>query len=114
MDILGFPSSNLDFTYSTKILKDICRPGWLFCKCASFLEILIYFQCPEKELRDRRVSDETWKLRILDRNRKLRCLISISWQQINLLALCPCYLEQKAFIHKKGKEVSAGTYHLIC
>lgn len=112
MDIPGFPSSNPDFTYSTKILKDICRPERLFCKCAFFLENL--FPVPRKRVRDRRVSDGICKLRILDRNRKLRCLISISWQQINLLALCPCYLEQKAFIHKKGKEVSAGTYYLIC
>lgn len=25
----GFASDNLGFTYSTRILKDFCRPGWL-------------------------------------------------------------------------------------
>lgn len=37
LDIVGFPSTiargfasyNPDFTYSIKVLKDICRPGWL-------------------------------------------------------------------------------------
>lgn len=70
-----------------------------YLKRASFLEILIYFQCPEN--RDRTVSEGTQKLRILDRNTKLKCLRSISWQQINLLAPCPRYLQQKALLSTK-------------
>lgn len=45
----GFVSYSLDFTYSTKILRHL--QAWMaYLKCASFLEILIYFQGPEKDL----------------------------------------------------------------
>lgn len=47
-------------------------------KCASLLEILIYFQCPKEELRDRKVSDGTGDLRSLEGKRKVRCVLNFS------------------------------------